>query len=39
MEAPQVRAARFEGDRLILRPVSGVREVKGVARELVWEKI
>jgi hypothetical protein len=39
MEAPQVRSARFEGDRLILRPIGGVREIKGVMRELVWERM
>jgi len=38
-DAPQVRNARFEGDRLILRPVGGVREIKGVVRELIWERI
>ena len=38
LQAPQVRHARFEGDRLILR-VGGAREVKGVVRELWWERI
>lgn len=38
-EAPQVRAARFEDGRLVLRPIGGVRLVEGAVRELIWERI
>jgi hypothetical protein len=38
MESPQIRNARFEGDRLILR-IAGSREIKGVVRELIWRRI
>jgi len=38
-DAPQVRDARFEGERLILRPVGGIRQLKDGVRDLVWERV
>ncbi len=35
---PQVRDARFEGGRMILRPPVGFRAAAGVVRELIWER-
>ncbi len=36
---PQIRDARFEAGRLILRPPIGFRASAGVVRELIWERI
>ena len=38
-DAPQIRDVRFESERLILRPVGGVRALKDGVRELVWERV
>lgn len=39
LEEPQVRDARLDGDRLILRPPVGFRGPSDLTRELIWERI
>ena len=37
--APQIRKARFEGDRLVLVPPVAEKDGRKLTRELVWERI
>jgi hypothetical protein len=37
--SPQIRAARFSGERMVLRPPIGLLGPDGAVRELTWERI
>lgn len=37
--SPQIRTARFSGERMLLRPPNGLLGPNDVVRELTWERI